>query len=540
MEARILPLALAVFGSVPDLASALFGLILLIVHARVGLPFPPRSLLHWRFNEGLTMLMPGGSRAVTPIAAPIGPVRLASTSAASGWGGSAMADPPADSPLVTVKPLPSDIELFPGRQDLVTQDGVAQAFTRRFKDRLRYCFSKGAWFEWDGTRWRIDSTDSALQHAREIARERSRSSHGAEIRQARSLAFAKGVEKLARGAMKATAANWDVDPFLLGTPGGTVDLKTGMLRLADPQDGITKVTSVAPAPTAECPGWTAFLHEALGGDAEVIRFLQQFSGYCLTGVTREQTLLFLHGPGGNGKSVFQEVLISVLHEYAATAPMTAFTASAHEKHPTDLAMLDGPRLVTASETEVGRAWDEARIKQLTGGDRIRARFMRENFFEFTPKFKLIVAGNHQPRLRVVDDAARRRFAIVPFIVTPTVVDQHLTEKLKQEAPGILRWMIDGALDWQTSGLLRPASVTSATETYFADQDVFGSWIGECCEIGDEGYTARSRELRMSYEQFSESEVSARTFASRLQSRGFAEHRFSDARGFRGIRLKRDA
>ncbi|WP_406855207.1 phage/plasmid primase, P4 family [Alsobacter sp. KACC 23698] len=450
-----------------------------------------------------------------------------------------MADRHAPPSLSPPMPFAPDVEVFSdARPELVTQDGVAQVFTRRFKDLLRYCFSRGAWFEWDGTSWRVDRTDSALQHARDIARDRSRSCHGAEIRQARSLAFAKGVEKLARGAMKATAADWDVDPFLLGTPGGTVDLRTGVLRSANPQDGITKITLVEPAPTADCPRWTEFLHEALGGDAEVIRFLQQFSGYCLTGVTREQTLLFLHGPGGNGKSVFQEVLMSILHEYAATAPMTAFTTSAHDKHPTELAMLHGPRLVTASETEFGRAWDEARIKQLTGGDRIRARFMREDFFEFMPKFKLIFAGNHQPRLTVVDNAARRRVAMVPFVVTPKDVDHLLTEKLKHEAPGILRWMIDGALDWQANGLLRPACIADATETYFADQDVFGSWLAECCDTGDDAYWASSLELRMSYERYSEAGVSQKNFASQLQSRGFAPYRTGDARGFQGIQLKR--
>src|SRR6266850_943776 len=138
--------------------------------------------------------------------------------------------------------------------------------------------------------------------------------------------------------------------------------------------------------------------------------------------------------------------------------METFTASLNDRHPTDLAMLRGARLVTASETEEGRAWAEARIKQLTGGDRIAARFMRQDFFQYSPEFKLLVIGNHKPTLHNVDDAARRRFNIVPFIFKPAKPDHKLEQKLLAEAPAILQWMIDGCLDWQNNGLIRPAVV----------------------------------------------------------------------------------
>ena len=155
------------------------------------------------------------------------------------------------------------------------------------------------------------------------------------------------------------------------------------------------MTAVAPAKTATCPRWLQFLDETTGSDAELVRFLQQWCGYSLTGITREHALVFVFGGGGNGKSVFLNTVTGALADYAVTA-MQTFTASHSDQHPTDLAMLRGARLVTVSETEEGKAWAEARIKQLTGGDPISARFMRQDFFTFTPEFKLTIIGNHKP------------------------------------------------------------------------------------------------------------------------------------------------
>ncbi len=211
-----------------------------------------------------------------------------------------------------------------------------------------------------------------------------------------------------------------------------------------------------------------------------MRFLQQIAGYCLTGDTREHALFFIYGPGGNGKSVFLNTLNGILADYAETAVMDAFAASAHDKHSTDIAMLRGARLVSVSETEEGRAWAETRVKQLTGGDKVTARFMRQDNFTFTPRFKLVIVGNHKPVLTNVDDAAKRRFNIIPFTRKPPRPDQQLEEKLKAEWPGILRWMIEGCLDWQANGLVRPAIVAEATAEYFDDQDTFGQWLEEHC------------------------------------------------------------
>jgi putative DNA primase/helicase len=239
---------------------------------------------------------------------------------------------------------------------------------------------------------------------------------------------------------------------------------------------------VTPGKPGDCPVWLAFLRQATGDDKEFVRFLRQWCGYSLTGITREHSLLFVYGPGGNGKSVFLNTVSGILGGYACTAAMDTFVSSSGDRHPADLAMLRGARLVTATETEEGRAWAESRIKQLTGGDPISARFMRQDFFTFTPQFKLVIAGNHKPTLRNVDEAARRRFNIGPFLHTPPQPDRQLEAKLQAEWPGILAWMIEGCLDWQANGLVRPKVVVDATADYFDAQDIIGRWLAERCLI----------------------------------------------------------
>jgi putative DNA primase/helicase len=209
-------------------------------------------------------------------------------------------------------------------------------------------------------------------------------------------------------------------------------------------------------------------------------------------------------------------------------------------------MLRGARLVAASETEQGRTWAESRIKQLTGGDPISARFMRRDFFTFTPNFKLTIIGNHQPMLQTVDDAVRRRFNIVPFVLRPAQPDRQLEDKLRDEWPEILRWMIRGCLDWQQNGLIRPPAVIEATETYFADQDMLAQWLAQECDVqpGNELMKAASGDLYRSWCGFAtragHKAESQRAFAAAIQKRGLQPHRDKHMRGFKGIRLRASA
>jgi putative DNA primase/helicase len=385
----------------------------------------------------------------------------------TGGSSQAKAKPPPD---------PRDLDGF----DL-TEDGIALAFAAKHRTALRYCHHTGAWYQWNGSIWRREETRIAFNWARQVCRELATDAGRAKATLSRA-STAGAVERFAQAdrAFAVTSEIWDRDPWLLGTPGGTVDLRTGIRRPAMAADYITKSAAVTPGEPGDCPAWLAFLRQATGDDQEFVRFLRQWCGYSLTGITREHSLLFVYGPGGNGKSVFLNTVSGILGGYACTAAMDTFVSSAGDRHPADLAMLRAARLVTATETEEGRAWAESRIKQLTGGDPISARFMRENFFTFTPQFKLVIAGNHKPRILNVDEAARRRFNIAPFLHTPPTPDRQLEAKLQAEWPGILAWMLEGCLDWQASGLVRPKVVTDATAEYFAAQDVIGRWLAERC------------------------------------------------------------
>ena len=384
-----------------------------------------------------------------------------------------------------------------------TEDGIALAFAAQFENRLLFDHSRGRWYVWKWDHWQIEETDLAFDYARTLAREFRKQSQDKSLSKVR---FASEVERAARSDRRLVARHedWDCDPLIFGVPGGAVDLKTGDLLPPDPRMMISRQAAVTPAPQGTpAPIWGAFLQEATGRDEELIRFLQIWCGYSLTGSTFEHALCFVYGPGGNGKSVFINTLIGILGDYAATAAMDSFTAKRFESHSTDIAALAGARLVVASETEEGKAWAEARLKQLTGGDTITARFMRQDNFTFRPKFKLTITGNYQPTLQGADPAMQRRLNIVPFTRTPTNPDKNLEEKLQAEWPAILRWMIDGCLAWQEDGLFQPEAVRVATAEYFSDQDLFGQWLEECCDVdqGNDYKHETSAALYKSYSAF---------------------------------------
>jgi putative DNA primase/helicase len=413
-----------------------------------------------------------------------------------------------------------------------SEEGAAQFFKEKYQDRFRYDQDRGAWFEWTGSHWAIEPTGLVLDLVRETVKQLAAADDEKARRSAGRYAFASGVEKYCRvnRAFAVRSDIWDRDPFLLGTPNGAVDLRTGELRDADPSDHISKVTAVAPDAEAECPRWRQFLEEATCGDQGMIKFLQQWAGYSLTGDTREHALVFVHGQGGNGKGVWLSTITKIMRDYASIAAMDTFTSSGFDRHPTELAMLAGARMVTASETEKGKAWAEARIKSMTGGDAITAHFMRQDNFTFMPAFKLMIIGNHKPALHNVDDAMKRRLRIVPFIHKPAVANLELVNELQEEWPGILRWMIEGSLDWQQNGLTTTAAIAEATDEYFGDQDLCSQWIDECidAEPGNSFKTATSTELFQSWTKFTkdagEPAGTSTSFAELLKARGFTKDR----------------
>lgn len=422
-------------------------------------------------------------------------------------------------------------------------DTLALTFTHQHGDNLRFTAEWGRWNLWDGHVWRMDSTLAVFDLARKICRaESARCTDERTAARTASAQTVSAVERLARADRRhaATVGQWDAQPWALNTPGGIVDLHTGIIRPARREDYCTKMTAVAPG--GNCSLWLAFLERITGGNQELQSFMQRMAGYALTGETREHALFFLYGTGANGKSVFLNALSGVVGDYATTASVETFIDSKNEKHPTDLAALQGARLVTAIETEVGRRWAESKLKALTGGDRIQARFMRQDFFEFVPQFKLLVAGNHKPGLRTVDEAIRRRLNLIPFTVTipPGERDLELADKLKAEGGGILQWAIDGCLAWQRDGLNAPKIVAEATQSYFEAEDALARWLEDRTEKRN-GAWASSTALFSDWKAWAESNGEyagkERGFSENLTAHGYCPKRKNVGRGFDGIALR---
>lgn len=444
-------------------------------------------------------------------------------------------------PTAVLQPLPQVVEAVELPPEL-SEDALARAFTDRYRDELRYTAAFAAWSRWSASRWARDDTLVVFDLVRGVCREQANACEKPRI--AAALASAKtiaAVERLARAdRVHATAANqWDADPWLLGTPDGTVDIRTGELRTSRREDYITKQTAVTPSRGA--PLWIRFLETVTNGDTALLGFLQRMAGYCLTGDTRAHALFFLYGTGGNGKGVFINTITAILGDYATVAPIETFTATANDRHPTELAYLKGARLVASQETESGRRWAESKLKSITGGDPISARYMRGDFFTFTPEFKLVIAGNHRPHLRSVDEAIRRRLHLIPFTRTiPTSErDEKLPVKLRPEWPGILAWAIDGALLWQRDGLCPPTSVLAATEDYFDDEDLLQSWIDERCRSSAMG-AGRAADLFENWKRYCEDRGeqpgSMKRFTQSLRSKGFEPARDKSARRIQGLVL----
>jgi putative DNA primase/helicase len=453
----------------------------------------------------------------------------------------AVRDAIANAEVIDFDPLASVRDVLPEFSD----EALALDFSARYARELRYVAAWSRWLAWTGTKWRVDDTLSVFDRARTVCREaatRSTKRNAAEVASARTVA---AIERLARADRRhaATAEIWDSDAWVLNTPGGVVDLRTGILRAHRNDDYNTKIAAASPG--GECPTWMKFLDRITSGERSLQDYLQRLAGYALTGSIREHSFVFLHGTGANGKSVFIGTLAGLLGDYARTAPIETFTAAFGERHPTELAMLRGARLVTAVETEEGRRWAESKIKMLTGGDKIAARFMRGDFFEFEPTFKLLIAGNHRPSLRSVDEAIRRRLHMVPFTVTipEDERDEELPAKLRAEWPGILAWAIDGCGDWLADGLRPPEAVIAATAAYLDAEDAVAAWIEAECEgePDNDAVWTSSTTLFESWSRWAskagERPGTVRRLVHKLEARGYEPKRKKDGRGVCGLALR---
>lgn len=455
-----------------------------------------------------------------------------------------------------------------------TDTWVAEKLADRLHSRIRYVPETGHWHVWDGHAWAQDRRNRAphmirksltrlSQYIQERAAafpvdddtsdERKRLMKFAAALQSRSALLRVLPELQAHPTITLTLEEFDADPWILNTPGGIVDLRTGEMSDSDPGALLSKSTAVAP----RMPGdfsktrWATFLQEATGGDRDLALFLQKQCGYALTGVTQEQSLCFIHGPPLTGKSVFIDTIAYVFGTYHETAAPETFAAGRGNSHPTDLAKLAGSRLVTSVETAEGRAWDTQRIKSATGGDRLTARFMRQDFFEFEPTFKIMMVGNYEPEIRGVDDAMMRRLHIIPFTHSPPEVDRLLVDKLKEEAPAILAWAIQGCSLWLDQGLAPPKAVQDRTARYRYEEDPVALFIEDSCELGEDFEVARTDLFyawqlwcRQQGEDPGSLKQMKRRFDSKAGVYGFTDARFrmddgAQRRGYRGIAVKEE-
>jgi putative DNA primase/helicase len=443
----------------------------------------------------------------------------------------------------------------------LTDSGNAERLVLRHGANIRYCHPQNTWWLWTGKRWETDRTGHVMELAKAVARELYQAAWDIPDAERKKQTALWAIRSESTDKKRATLASaqsepgipvlpeqFDADPWVLNCVNGVVDLRTGELRPHCREDYCTRMAPVRYDPAARSELWERFLEEACGGDRQLIEFLQRAVGYSLTGSTAEEKLFFVHGPAASGKSSFLEAIRSVLGDYAKAADFESFIqrrdAGAIRN---DIAELAGRRFVVSIEVDEGRRLAEGLVKLLTGGDTVRARFLYQESFEFTPQFKLWLAANHAPRVRHDDSAMWRRILRVPFehVIPPERRDPSVKARLKdvqESGSAIVAWAVEGCLRWQEEGLGIPDVVKEATEQLRLDMDPLRGFIEDCCVLRPDAWMAAAK-LREAYERYCQENgekrlLSPNDFAEGLRARGCeAERRGKDrTRGWRGIGL----
>lgn len=385
--------------------------------------------------------------------------------------------------------------------------------------------------------WVAEAADKAEREQRQQAMDRRFKWAG----QSESAPVIEYSLRMAQPLLAEQAEAMDGDPDLLGLPSGVLELRSGKHRRHHQRDRITKVAGCDFDPNATAPVWDRFVSEAMGGDAELIDYLQRLAGYALSGRRGDHVLPIFWGSGANGKSTALGALQAALGEYAGSAAPGLLIQKHGNEHPTGLADLQGRRLVVVSETGESGRLNEEQVKALTGGDRITARRMRMDFYTFEPTHLLLLQTNHRPRVGGTDEGIWRRLRLIPFTVTvaPDRRDPALPEKLRAELPGILNWCWQGWQRYRQEGFNDPAAVRAATSEYRDASDQVGAFLADCCCIDDTA-TTTAAELYRAYVQWAqdagERPRSQRNFGMRLSERGFDRVRTGTAHRWRGLRI----
>ena len=425
--------------------------------------------------------------------------------------------------------------------------------TEHGKD-IRYNQLWKKWIVWNGKQWELDDGylihDKGLKIVRGIYNELLKTADWKERIEIEK--YAMQSEAVRRRKALIEAASWipelniktdqlDINDWLLNVGNGTVDLQKGVFREHRQEDYITKIANVNFDANADCPVWKKFIMEIMNYNNELIKYIQTAVGWAVTGDTSEQSMFILYGTGANGKSTFLNTIMNLLGDYSVATPTETFMKRNGEQIGNDIARLRGTRFVTTTEAEQGRRLSEPLIKQITGNDRMTARFLYGEFFNFVPTFKIFMASNHKPVIKGTDYGIWRRIKLIPFTtrIPEDKQDKQLEKKLMLESSGILNWIIEGAVRWCNEGLNTPNIITAATDEYRGEMDVIGNFIKEQCIIKSD-VSIKAREFFKCYQDWcvehNEHAVSERFLGLRLKELGLTQKRNADGRYWQGICL----
>jgi len=437
--------------------------------------------------------------------------------------------------------------------------GNSERLIMRFGKDLRFCNAFKSWFIWDGQRWKRDESLFVRELAKETTvrigdeaalivtpAERNEFYKWAGISQ--GCGRIDGMVDLAKSALPITPDRMDANPDQLNFPNGTLHLNSFVFTGPGRDDYITKITGTVYNPTAECPNWLTFLNQIMQGNKDLMSYLQRSAGYSLTGRTGERAIFLCHGSGANGKSTFLNTLLAVMGEYGKPVESSTLCISRNEGVRNDLAALRGARFVSATEAGKGKRLDEDVIKKLTGGgDKIQARFLFQEYFEFTPECKIWWSFNSAPRITDTTNSIWDRVKLIPFsvVIPEPKRDKKLLDKLLAEAPGIMRWMVDGFKEYQKIGLKEPDEVTQATRNYRDEQDVLGDFFTDVCVTDEPGAECGATDLYNAYTFWhnmnapDEKCKSVRSFGLEMNDHGFVrtKNKTTGRKNYVEIRLK---
>ncbi|MDR0442301.1 MAG: DUF5906 domain-containing protein [Treponema sp.] len=446
-------------------------------------------------------------------------------------------------------------ELKKGSIQFTDSTNAARLIREHGRD-IRYNKAWKKWVVWNGRFWETDDSgalvhEKGLETVRNIYDEIIKTDDHRERMDIERYGMLS--ESVRRRESFVKAAQWvselniksddlDPDPWLLNVQNGTINVITGEFTEHKQENMITKLANVEYDPAADCPLWKQFIREIMGYKADLINFVQTAAGWSLTGDISEQTMFILFGSGANGKSTFLNTIMYLLGDYATSTNTETFMKKTGDQNTNDLARLRGTRFVTTTEAEQGRRLSEPLIKKITGNDPMTARFLYGEFFTFTPTFKIWMATNHKPVIKGTDHGIWRRIKLIPFTtrIEEKKQDKDLELKLRNEASGILNWLLEGAARWKRERLQAPAVVLNATDEYRGEMDVIGNFLKDRCRE-DFDATIRIRELYKAYSDWcddnNEHAVSERFFTLRLKEMGYEQGRTAEARFWSGLALR---